>query len=270
MSELAYVYAIVPSSLDVSSAPSGIDDRPVVLETSDGLGALLSYVDATEYDPAAIEARTSDVAWIGPRARAHDRVHTWASDTGAGALVPLAMFTLFRDRDSVREMIVRRRNDLERALTLSAQGRELGIRVFRLTADVERALSSWSPRIQSLESEIAAATPGQQYLLKRKLEATRAEESRRLSAETAHAVHQTLAAHALRDVRVPLPAVAERPTTAGDAILDAAFFVAHDRIDAFRAALTAVIAEWEPRGFRFEFSGPWPPYHFVQIDRDDV
>jgi hypothetical protein len=268
MNELAYVYAIVPASLDVSNAPSGIDERPVVLEPSDGLAALVSYVDASQYEPASIEARTSDVVWLGPRARAHDRVHTWASD--AGALVPLAMFTLFRDRESVQQMMLRRRSDLERALALSAEGRELGVRVFRRTADVERALATWNSRVQSLEQDIAAATPGQQYLLKRQLEATRAEEARRLSAETAQQVMETLAAQSLHNVRIPVPAAGDRQTTAGEAILDAAFFVAHDRIDAFRAAMTSVIAEWEPRGFRFEFSGPWPPYHFVQIDRDDV
>jgi hypothetical protein len=51
---------------------------------------------------------------------------------------------------------------------------------------------------------------------------------------------------------------------AGTAVLNASFLLAHGHEEAFRGELTALVNEHEPRGFRFEFTGPWPPYHFVR------
>jgi hypothetical protein len=266
MSDLVYVYAIVPASFDVSRAPSGIDDGPVTIQRRDGVGALVSLVDADEYTPEALEGRTADVDWLGPRARAHDRVQTWGSDLGA--LVPLAMFTLFRDHASVGAMLERKRERLEAALGIASRGREYGVRVFRLTAEVERSVTSWSPPLAALEREAEAASPGQQYLLKRKLDGARAEEARRLSADLANRVHQTLAGRAIDVSRASIPPSGEGGA-AGEAILDAAYFVDHAGIDVFRGTLTGLIDEWQPRGFRFEFTGPWPPYHFARAGAED-
>ena len=54
----------------------------------------------------------------------------------------------------------------------------------------------------------------------------------------------------------------------GAAILNAAFLVAHDRVDDFRAAVTKFVRDHEGRGFRMEFTGPWPPYHFTRSAAD--
>jgi hypothetical protein len=51
-------------------------------------------------------------------------------------------------------------------------------------------------------------------------------------------------------------------------VLDAAFLIAPEHLDAFRRELTALIDLHGSRGFRFDFTGPWPPYHFVQASHD--
>src|SRR5438105_4018037 len=121
---LAYVYAIVPSTADVSAAPGGIDDCPVLVESADGVAALVSMVDAQVYAAASLDERVADLSWLGTRAVAHDRVQTWGSD--AGPLVPLPMFTLFSDRASVRRMLDARADALAGALSHAALGREYG------------------------------------------------------------------------------------------------------------------------------------------------
>ena len=49
----------------------------------------------------------------------------------------------------------------------------------------------------------------------------------------------------------------------GRAILNASFLVAPARVVDFQRALTAMVNKYEPSGFKFDFTGPWPPYHFV-------
>src|SRR5687768_8107026 len=78
-----YVYGVVDARADATGAPRGIDQAPVHLQAEGDVAALVSAVDAAVYAGPEVEARSGDLEWIGPRARAHDLVVTWASDRGA-------------------------------------------------------------------------------------------------------------------------------------------------------------------------------------------
>jgi hypothetical protein len=224
------------------------------------VAALSTVVDAASYT-AGTDADPADVAWLAPRATAHDGVLTWASD--AGPVVPLPLLSLFRSEDAVRAMLRARSAALVSLLADVARGREYGVRLFRVDDELSGTLAEFSPSVAALERDAAAATaPGQGYLLARKLEAARKEELRRVAADVAAAALERLSARALAAAHDPLP-----PPTgdqAGVAVLNASFLVAHQRIDDFRAEVTALVREYEGRGFRIQFTGPWPPYHFTR------
>jgi hypothetical protein len=260
-----YVYGVTPPALDLTHAPEGLDGAALGLEAEGSLGALVSRLDPSAYAPEEVEARTSDVEWLGPRAVVHDRVLTWASDQGPVA--PFPMFSaMFRNAAGVRAMLRDRAAELRSALAVAAQGREYGLRIYRDDATLLGALATLSARLAELERDAAAASPGQRYLLERKLEAERKTESRRLSAETARDVYETLATHAVAARRISMPrdATEQRATLA----LNAVFLVAPESYTTFRAALSRLVARFEPSGFRFEFSGPWPAYHFMEAASD--
>src|SRR5207248_5776339 len=80
--DLVYVYGIVRDTFDAGAAPGGLDDTPVAVAKSGRIGALMSRVPDAGYEPKLIEERSGDVAWLSPRAMAHDRVLTWAHDHG--------------------------------------------------------------------------------------------------------------------------------------------------------------------------------------------
>jgi hypothetical protein len=74
-------------------------------------------------------------------------------------------------------------------------------------------------------------------------------------------------------VREPLPApiAGAEPREAAStqpAILNASFLVDDARLDDFRSRLSELITEREPAGFRVDFTGPWPAYHFARETRD--
>jgi hypothetical protein len=258
-----YVYGVVPPATAVDVAPAGVDDVPVELIIEGDVAALVSRVDATTYG-ANVDDRITDVAWLAPRATAHDAVMTWASDVGP--VVPLPLLSLFRSEQAVRAMLRERRAQLTSLLARVARGREYGVRIFRLDDELGAALGEFSPAIAALESEVAAAaSPGQRYLLARKLDAARKDEVRHVAAAVAAATFANLAARSLEATQDPPPKGSEQ---SGAAILNAAFLVAHDRVDDFRAAVTMFVRDHERRGFRIEFTGPWPPYHFTRSDTD--
>jgi hypothetical protein len=260
-----YVYGVTAPGLDLTQVPEGLDGSAVGLETEGALSAIVSRLDPEAYEPSLIETRTSDVEWLGPRAVAHDRVLTWASDQGPVA--PFPMFSaMFREAAGVRAMLKTRADELQGALAVAARGREYGLRIYRDEAAVAAAVATLSPRIAELERTAGAATPGQRYLLERKLDVERKTEARRVSEEAAREAYDTLAAHAIASRRIPLPRDATERRAALS--LNAVFLVAPESYTAFRSALGRLATRFEPSGFRFEFSGPWPAYHFMEGERD--
>jgi hypothetical protein len=262
---VCYVYGIVPSAIDLASAPPGVDDARVALEPCEDVAALMSAVDGEAYAPSSLERSTADVEWMSPRAVAHDRVLTWASDRGGGAVVPLPMFSLFTGPAAVQQMLRERAPQLAEALQRVARGREYALRVYRVDAELMESMTAFSPHLAELASKAAAATPGQRYLLERKLEDEKRAEMRGVTMEIADAIVGALTVYTIDAVKSPIPRVTDAAGR-GPLVLNAAFLVAADRLTAFQQAVTSLVEQHGARGFRFDFTGPWPPYHFAGGD----
>jgi len=275
---LLYAYAIVslPKERELVTnhlhRMAGIDGAPVhlVSDPSDERAAptavLVSEVDAATYAPEQVESRVGQLEWLAPRAEAHDRVVTAAAD--AAPVIPLPIFSLFRDDAAICVMLAERRDELSRLFARLSGAREYTVRIYRDDSMLSAALSDLSPNIRELEKSAERATPGQRYLLQRKLEEARRTELRRVSGEIAQSAYGTLAPLARASVREPLPAAVAaaevQSARTQPAVLNASFLVDDARLDEFRRALSEMIALRAPAGFRVDFTGPWPAYHFAR------
>jgi predicted nucleic acid-binding protein len=134
--------------------------------------------------------------------------------------------------------------------------------VYRVDSELAAELTTLSPHIAELQHAAEQATPGQRYLLERKLDAERKLELQRIAQQIASDVQAALARHAVAAARSPIPrgTAADAP---GTMILNAAFLVAPDRFPEYQRALSEIVAAHNAHGFRFDFTGPWPAYHFV-------
>jgi len=261
---LWYVYGIVPEGLAASPLPSGLDDADVLVERDAGVAALVSRLDESSYGPETLERNSADVEWLSPRAVAHDRVLTWASDRGA--VVPLPMFSLFSGREAVRSMLRDRAPQLASTLTRVGRGREYALRVYRIDAELTAVIATLSPRLEELAASAASASPGQRYLLERKLDGQKRAEVRAVTQEIVDDIVAELSEHALEAVRSPIPRIADAEEASGGRgtlVLNAAFLVSPRQLEAFQRTLTKLVADRGEQGFRFDFTGPWPPYHFA-------
>jgi len=260
-----YVYGIVPSAFSPMTLPSGLDDAQVTIERQSGAraAALVSLLDGQRYAPPALEATSGDVEWLSPRAVAHDRVLTWASDLGT--VVPLPMFSLFSGRDAVHAMLGERSSQLESALERLARGREYALRVYRVDRELLGAIASLSPQLAQLADMAKGASPGQRYLLERKLETEKKSELRAVTLQLVDDIVDELRMCSVDHVRSPIPRISDSDVGAsrGVMVLNAAFFVAPDAFEAFQKTLTSLIERHAEHGLRFDFTGPWPPYHFA-------
>ncbi|HKW45850.1 MAG TPA: GvpL/GvpF family gas vesicle protein [Gemmatimonadaceae bacterium] len=259
--EIWYVYGVVRAGFEVARAPGGLDDVAVELCSHRELAALVARLDGEQYAPETLERATEDVEWLAPRAVAHDRVLTWASDHGP--VVPLPIFSLFSSATAVQKMLEDRREQLSGALERAGSGREYALRVYRIDAELTKSAADFSPRLAELRDAAASAAPGQRYLLERKLDTERKNELTSISARVSRDVVEALRPLAIDTTQ---NRIAARGARLGDAplILDAAFLVAPEMLEQFQRELTDVVGRHAARGFRFDFTGPWPLYHFVQ------
>jgi hypothetical protein len=260
-----YVYGVVPSSFSLDGVPSGVEDALVLLlPGGESVAAAVSQLDRERYGPEALESSTADVQWIGTRAVAHDRVLTWMSDRAHGAVVPMPMLTIFSSADAVLEMLRSRSRELAAALARVANGREYALRVYRVDSELASKVGTVSTAIKELEESAAVASPGQRYLLQRKLEAERKTEARRVSQEVANEVFSSLSGVAAQSSRLPIAQQSGVKEESGGAlVLNAAFLVATPDYASFQQTLSGLVARYATLGMRFDFTGPWPAYHFA-------
>jgi hypothetical protein len=159
-------------------------------------------------------------------------------------------------------MLRDREPQLLSTLTRIGDAREYALRVYRVDAELLGAIDSLSPRLRELATTAAAAPPGQRYLLERKLDGEKRAEMRVVTQRVVEKILSAVSPSARQTARSPIPRVTD-DAARGTMVLNAAFLVAPERLDAFRAALTDEMQRRAEQGFRFDFTGPWPPYHFV-------
>src|SRR6266699_2849901 len=203
---LCYVYGVVRSSVDATTAPKGIDGGPVSLISNGDVSALATSVGADDYAPERVESLTADVDWVSQRAMSHDRVLTWASDNGA--VIPFPMWTLFRDAKAVKAMLTKRMSELQQTFKRIADGREFIVRVYVQPGVLKDRLGDHNSELTALEAEAAKATPGQKYLLERKIENLRRDAGRDVTAKVASEIHDTLRPVSMDTIR-------EQPVNSG-------------------------------------------------------
>lgn len=260
---LVYLYGIVPG--DAADPPgdlSGLEGGPVRLLREGELAAAVSDVPATAYADEPLDARLGDLAWVGERGLAHERVLDWFAERGP--VVPLSLFSLHRDDARVRARLA---DEAERVRPLleSLRGRtEWRVKLWRRDSVVAEHLDELSPTLKGLAAEIEQAPPGRKYLLLKKRDSARAEELRRVSERVGQVLFEALREHADRGVIIP--ATRGAPQTGHVLTLDSAWLVNEPAFTAFQQRLGELAGEFQPHGFEFEFTGPWPPYHFTESD----
>jgi hypothetical protein len=262
--DVLYAYGFVRAGFDAAGAPGGLDDAPVIVSTGRQLGALISRLPAEQYAASQVEQSTGDVAWLSPRAMAHDRVLTWAQEHGG--VIPLPMFSLWGSDAALAKTLASRGPELLRIFKKVEGADEFGVRVYRRDDVLLGGIDDLDTEIARLRQEASAAAPGQRYLLERKIADRGKQAVRAVSQRLAKQVFDDLAPLARNALSRPLVPESGRAPEA-TLVLNGAFLVDRTRSSEFRYAVGERVRDLQPRGLSFDFTGPWPPYNFVGSDK---
>lgn len=260
MNEATYLYCLVRDAQPpaLAAAPAGLPgcSSPQAIEVDDGLWLVTARAPLPAYGSEEIDRRLSDLSWVSERAMAHEAVieHFAAAE----AVLPTKLFTLFDSDARALSYVRENRERIDRALDRVAGCSEWGVRVLLNEGRAREALAAQSRQETRQPS-------GTAFLLRKKKEQEASRDlAGRLRAE-ADAIFAELAESAAEAVRRE---PAAPPETGGRLLLDAAFLVPRQDGTDFEAAVERCSAGVAARGCEVILSGPWPPYHFVEV-RDE-
>src|SRR5262245_31367098 len=255
MADACYVYCVIASPRPPRRArvTRGLPGTGGVrLLDADG-GLYLAVADAplSQYGETAINRGLSDLEWVSRAAVAHERVVE--SFDGSGAVLPMKLFTVFRNDARALDHIRSQRNRLAAVAKRVAGHDEWSVRVV-----LDRSRGEGTP----IEREASSGDrTGAGYLARKKARRDAATELATGARETVASLYDRLATRARLARR---RSASELPVGGGPLLLDAAFLVPRTGTSSFRGLVAREARSMSRRGYGVTLTGPWPPYSFVQ------
>ena len=237
-----YVYCIIKSERALSFGALGIGNEPshVLTVNYRNLAAVVSSTSLVVQDP------TRD------NVLAHQRVNETVMQHHT--VIPMSFGTVFKTDDDIIELLRSAYDAFTDVLNKMEDKFEFGLKVLWDRDEIIREIEAEDEDIRRLKGEISTQK-GSTYFARmqygRLIDAALQARSERYVAEIFEA---------LRDVSVA--SRSNKPI--GDRmIMNAAFLVARDTEQAFDARVKDIGSRYDK--LTFKYTGPWPPYNFVNI-----
>jgi len=237
-----YVYCVIPAQRELSFGPIGIGNDPAEVYTVNyrDIAAVTSATPLEVYDPTR------------ENVLAHERVNE--SVMRDFTVIPMSFGTVFKTDQDIVELLKTAYDAFRDVLEKMKNKLEFGLKVLWEPEAVISEIEKDHDNLRLLRQEISSQE-GSTYFAR--MQYGRLVDS--LLQERSEAVAGEILA-GLRDV-----AVASRinKPIGEKMILNAAFLVARQVEEDFDARVRAIGARYEH--LTFKYTGPWPPYNFVNI-----
>lgn len=256
MTSVLYVYAVTRDA--VTPDTEGVDGtQRFGMATVDDVHAVFTSVNAEEFSQDVIDRRAGDLEWLGAIGYRHQAV--MADLMKKSAIVPLRAFTLFSSEEALRSYLTDQRALLSKTLDRLDGKQEWTLRIELEPAKWSEALTGRVASLRDLQNEIAAASPGKAFLLRKKLD----DEKKRAS----HAAEDELVGEIEQAVmgKLGCETVAESRQRRDGAFPQINVLLNRDEESVLQELREELAARYQHEGVTLALSGPWPPYTFATI-----
>ncbi|MDD5698362.1 MAG: GvpL/GvpF family gas vesicle protein [Victivallaceae bacterium] len=225
------------------------------------LYATVAKVPAAEFGREQLERHIADPVWLKRQAERHEQVIEGVmQDT---AVIPSEVGTVFSGEHKVQAFLAQYKKELREKLQTLEGCEEWSVKICCDRNVLQRYTAENNPAVTELDQQIASASAGKGYLLKRKREQLieeTADESmtavRKLFTEVFRAL----------DIQLKFKPSSKNPAVPDEEpLLELAALVGQNNLQEFLTCIEMLKTEYHGQGFAFDCSGPWPPYNFSQI-----
>jgi len=269
MSELAiYVYCIAESAaasqLPPSSLPAAIEEESKLeWVVSNDLAALSSPVPLASYSEESLAEHLSDASWTAVRAMRHETVIEYVARRAS--VVPLRFGTIYLERAGVERMLEDKRRELAQIIERLRGREEWGVNAYCDQSTLMSSITSVSPVLRDLAERAAQASPGQSYLMQKKIDTLKVDEARASLTRMIDQIEQVLREQSEDAKRLRVLKV--EATEYGELKAKFAFLIKRSEFETFRDAAERLAQEHQAAGVRLELTGPWPAYNFTALEK---
>jgi hypothetical protein len=262
-----YVYGIMPADgpweKDLSSVPSIAEGEAVRLVTFGAYHAIVSTVDRMEFEPARLADSSTDTGWLKERIRLHARALDSMKDMNT--IVPFRFGTVLNSDDDVRSMLQARSAEFAKTITRLRDRSEWSV---RCVLNRDQLLSRVQVSGKDVDESIGLLSEGVAEVIRKEL--SRSGELDDASLTT------TLITHCVERMKLTLSGIADEARSRqlasdgqNEVVMAQAYLVARQAEFEFKSEFQALKTEFEAIGLAFEMTGPWPPFHFVEVDKQE-
>ena len=242
-------------------ASGGLDDLGVKIcpVLFSGMCAVLSRVSPDDFSEENLKKHLADMGWVERNIRLHEKVIE--AIMKEQSVLPFKFGTVFESEANVERLL--RDNGAEFKATLARlEGQEeWGLKIYCEGEFFKEALCGKNERVIEVDQEIASASLGKAYLLKKKREEIIIDITNETISECTRDCYESLKA-ASEDTRINKLLPQEVTEKKEAMVLNAAFLISSKRIQEFEAILARLKADYAGQGLIFDCTGPWPPYNF--------
>ena len=259
-----YVYCIAErESLEpifAEALPETIEPEAALeMITQNNLAAVVSPVPLSEYGETELPTRLMDATWTAIRALRHERVAEHFARRAS--VVPLRFGTIYLERARVEQMLAEKGAELNSIIERLRGREEWGLNLYFDRGKLLENIVSLSPTLRELAKQADATSPGQSYLLRKKIEGLREREAREELKRIAAKIERELAGASCGVKR--LRVLKDEATERGELAAKFAILVERQSFDEFHSAAERLAEEYVASGFQVELTGPWPAYNFT-------
>ncbi len=260
-----YVYCIAESTavteLPADSLPAAIEDNSKLeWVTVNALAALVSRVPREAYSEKSLAEHLTDATWTAIRAMRHETVVEYVAKRTS--VVPLRFGTIYLEREGIERMLAERWRELEEIIEHLRGREEWGVNVWSDRAILMSSITLVSPVLRELVERAEQASPGQSYLMQKKIDTLKVDEARAAVNRIVDEIEGKLKEQSDGSRRLRILKV--ETTEHGELKAKFAFLVKRSKFEVFRDAAERLAQEHQAAGVRLELTGPWPVYNFVQ------
>jgi hypothetical protein len=261
-----YLYCIAESiaaeQLAPDSLPAAIEeDAELEWVVINKLAALTSQVPQDVYSEESLTEHLTDATWTAIRAMRHETVVEYVAKRTS--VIPLRFGTIYLERSGIEQMLAEKSREFEEIIEHLRGREEWGVNVYCDRAVLLSSITSVSPVLRDLVERAEQASPGQSYLMQKKIETLKVDEARAAVNRIVDEVEEKLKAQTDEARRLRILKV--ETTEHGELKAKFAFLVQRSRFEEFRDAAEQLAREHQAAGVRLELTGPWPVYNFIQL-----
>jgi hypothetical protein len=263
MGDLLYLYGLIPTNEATHPLPSvkGFDgEHEIFMLPNEDVTAIVCHLDHAAYSEETISDKiNNDMEWLQEKAfHHHETVQQLAKQY---TIVPLKFCTLYKNEESLRETVDKNKTKLSETFALLDGNEEWNLKIYCDDEQIKQQVSENNPVIKAKRDEISALPRGRQFFEKKKMDELINQELEAEKNRFCENIHEKLSSVSLfgsikktwgKDV------TGRKEKMAWNSV----FLLPKANVEQFLNNVEQYEGDFEEAGWKFEVSGPWPPYHF--------